>query len=147
MPFVRSFYSGGTNGIRAWQARSLGPGTISNEELAAASIDQIGDIKLELNLEYRFKIIKYLEGAVFIDMGNIWVLDNPEFGEEANFAFNTIWKGTAIGSGIGARLNFDYFVIRFDVAKRVKDPGQSDPYAIQFFYSDEIINFAIGYPF
>lgn len=148
MPFVRSFYGGGTNGIRAWQARSLGPGSIPNEDLESASVDQIGDIKLELNLELRFGIIKYLEGALFTDMGNIWVLDNPAFNQAGNFKFSRIWHDAAIGAGLGARLNFEYFVIRLDVARRVKDPGSADPMAIKFFYPEPpVYNFAIGYPF
>lgn len=148
MPFVRSFYGGGTNGIRAWQARSLGPGSISNEDLAEANVDQIGDIKIEQNLEYRFKIVKYLEGALFADIGNIWVLDNPDYGEAGNFRFDKLWKDLAIANGIGLRLNFEYFVIRLDAAKRMKDPGAEDPFAIKFYYSEPpVYNFAIGYPF
>jgi outer membrane protein assembly factor BamA len=101
-----------------------------------------------MNLEYRFGIIKYLEAALFSDMGNIWVLKNDDFGESASFEIGKLWKDLAIGTGIGLRLNFDYFVIRFDVAKRMKDPGAEDPYAIKFFYAEPpVYNFAIGYPF
>ena len=146
LPFVRSFYSGGTNGIRAWVARSIGPGNIPNELSSAASVDQIGDIKFEQNLEFRFNIFRYLEGALFSDIGNIWVFSpQSEYGE---YTVENMWRDMAIGAGIGARLNFDFFIVRFDVAKRMKDPGATDPNAIKFFYSNPpVYNFAIGYPF
>ncbi len=155
MPFVRSFYGGGANGIRAWEARTLGPGSISNDSTEAASIDQIGDIKIEQNLEYRFRIISFLEGAAFVDMGNIWVFNNPEFDEAANFQFSNLWKDLAIGTGLGIRLNFDYFVVRLDYGTRIKDPGRRIPgtnevdqsFLFDLSIDNSALNFAVGYPF
>ncbi|HAW51890.1 MAG TPA: hypothetical protein DCX54_06105 [Flavobacteriales bacterium] len=154
LPFVRSFFSGGTNGIRAWQARTIGPGTTPDSLTSSSGVDQIGDIKIEFNLEYRFKIISFLEGAVFTDIGNIWVLNNPDYGEEAQFNVSNIFHDIAIGAGVGARLNFNFFIIRFDVANRIKDPGSSEPTSIKFNhynylgqYITPVFNFAIGYPF
>lgn len=148
LPFTKSFYGGGTNGIRAWQARRLGPGSIPNEFTNSAKVDQIGDIKIEQNLEYRFKVFKYLEGALFMDAGNIWVFDRPGQDERSIFKFGNLWHDLAIGTGIGARLNFNFFVIRLDVGKRIKDPGSDTPERIKFFYPNPpVYNFAIGYPF
>ncbi|MEQ9062990.1 MAG: BamA/TamA family outer membrane protein [Vicingaceae bacterium] len=147
MPFVRSFYSGGTNGIRAWRARRIGPGTIPDSITQEANVDQIGDIKIEFNLEYRFKIFSVLEGALFADIGNIWVLNNPEYDEAAQFAFDKILPDIAVGAGMGGRLNFDFFIIRLDAGWRIKDPGSENPRAFKINYSEPVINFAIGYPF
>ena len=147
MPFVKSFYGGGTNGIRAWEQRSLGPGSVSNAELQEANVDQIGDMKIEQNIEYRFRIIKVIEGAVFTDMGNIWYINNQDFSEAAEFQPDKLWKDLAIGAGIGLRLNFDYFIIRLDVGQRIKDPGSEQPFEIRYYPNTEVYNFAIGYPF
>ena len=157
MPFVKSFYSGGTNGIRAWKARRIGPGSVPDSIIKHANVDQIGDVKLELNLEYRFKIISVLEGAIFTDMGNIWVLDNPDYSAEAQFKPDKILHDLAIGAGAGARLNFDFFIMRLDAGWRIKDPAADDPTAIKLYKNVDpntgetnylpVINFAIGYPF
>ncbi len=148
MPFEKSFFGGGSNGIRAWQLRSLGPGHLSKYEGENIGIDQIGDIKLETNLEYRFTITKVLEGAGFIDAGNIWLLNEDPDRPGAKFEVDNLWRDLAIGSGLGMRLNFNFFVIRLDAAYRVKDPGSEDPFELKFFHSNvPLWNFGIGYPF
>lgn len=148
MPFEKSFYAGGSNGIRAWQSRSLGPGSLSEEISNTTSIDQIGDIKFEGNIEFRFDITRLFEGAVFTDYGNIWLLQEDEARPGGKFEIENFWQDMAIGLGAGLRLDFNYFVIRLDVARRVKDPGSEDPREIRFFHpAPPVYNFGIGYPF
>jgi hypothetical protein len=123
LPFEKSFFSGGANSIRAWKARSLGPGSYFDPEL---SFDRIGDIQLEANIEYRFDLTSMLEGAFFVDAGNIWLIDEDENRIGSGFNdkdLNTLLGEVAIGAGIGIRLDLDFFIIRFDFALQVKDPG------------------------
>jgi hypothetical protein len=119
LPFESSFFVGGANGLRAWRARSLGPGSYSGPLLA---FDRIGEIRLEANAEYRFKLISFLEGAFFADVGNIWnrAADPRRPGAE----FGTDFLGElAVGTGVGARFNFDFFIVRFDLGLQTKDPA------------------------
>ncbi len=120
LPLERIFYSGGANGIRAWQSHSLGPGSYADD--GKYSYDQFGDGQLEGNVEYRFKIFKMLNGAYFIDGGNTWLgkprIDRPG----GDFQFNRFYKEIAIGSGIGLRFDFNFFIIRFDLGLKVRDP-------------------------
>ncbi len=120
LPFERSFFSGGANGIRAWQARTLGPGSYSNN--GQFNFDQYGDGQLEGNVEYRFKMIKQLSGAVFLDVGNTWLRKPDPSREGGDFQLNRFYKEIAIGSGIGVRADFNFFIIRFDVGLKVRDP-------------------------
>jgi outer membrane protein assembly factor BamA len=161
LPFEKSFYGGGANGIRAWQIRSLGPGSY----LGSYNFDQIGDMQLEGNTEYRFKLLKQLNGALFIDAGNIWQLKvSPGF-SGGDFQSNRFYKEIAIGSGIGARLDFSFFIIRFDLGIKVRDPqfNESERWVIPHLfdnkwkldyrsthsssYSFTNFNLGIGYPF
>jgi len=150
LPFETSFFGGGANGMRAWQARTLGPGSYA----APVSFDRIGDIHIEGNVEYRFKLVGYLEGALFTDIGNIWTIrENPAkpgSGFEGDFL-----SELGVGGGIGARLNFDFFLVRFDLAAQLKDPAQppgerwfiqrnGDPQPIGRLVN---LNLGIGYPF
>ena len=125
LPFEKSFFGGGANGIRAWQARTLGPGSFRNPY---TSFDRIGDIHLEANVEYRFDLIDFFEGAFFVDAGNVWLLREQlnDQGEVARpggtFKPSEFLSEVAVGAGFGLRLNFDYFLIRLDAAVQVKDP-------------------------
>ncbi len=121
LPYDKSFYGGGANDNRAWTARSLGPGSMSDS--LKAGIDQVGDIKLEFNIEYRFDIIKLLEGALFVDAGNIWLLRKDEERPNAEFKFDRFYKEIALGAGAGIRFNFGFMLIRFDFGFRIYDPG------------------------
>lgn len=148
MPFEKSFFVGGANSIRAWIARSLGPGGF--RDTSGIRIDQIGDIKLEWNFEYRQKIYNVFESAFFIDAGNIWLRQKDVQRELANFELNRFYKEIAIGFGLGLRLNFDFFIIRLDAAHPLRDPGYSvgerwsfDRMALK----NVNLNFGIGYPF
>ena len=146
LPFEKSYFGGGANGIRAWQARSLGPGSLDSS-LIGNSINQIGDLKIEANLEYRFKITKVIEGATFIDAGNIWILEVDELRPNAEFKFNKLWNDLAMGVGIGLRLDFNFFLIRFDLAAKLKDPSKSDPTELNLNWKQPNLNLGIGYPF
>jgi outer membrane protein assembly factor BamA len=162
LPFESSFFVGGANGLRAWRARSLGPGSY-NAPLVA--FDRIGEIRLEGNAEYRFKLVGFLEGALFTDIGNIWNWDEDERKPGSGFS-SAFLSELAVGTGVGARLNFDFFIVRFDLGMQTKDPslppgerwlfqpkdeyealmlstlGTPVPYRTQFNF-----NIGIGYPF
>jgi outer membrane translocation and assembly module TamA len=119
LPFETSFFVGGANGLRAWRARSIGPGSYSEP---LTTFDRIGEIKLEGNVEYRFGLIGFIEGALFADAGNIWFFkenrSRPGSAISADFL-----SELAIGTGFGTRLNFDYFIVRFDFGLQTKDPS------------------------
>jgi len=164
LPFERSFYSGGSNGIRAWQSRSLGPGSYSNE--GPYIFDQFGDGQLEGNFEYRFKLIKFLNGAFFVDAGNTW-LRQPDINRPGgDFQYNRFYKEIAVGSGLGLRADFDFFIIRFDIGIKLRDPQfqENKRWTIQHIldnnwkndfymshsghkYNFFTFNIGIGYPF
>lgn len=152
MPFTKSFWAGGSNDIRAWQIQTLGPGGSSSSAVAG----QIGDIKAEGNFEYRVSLIKYFGLAYFIDAGNIWLLPTPanEAIPLSTFKFsgpNPAWSEIAVGTGIGLRFDFNYFVFRVDFGQPVRDPSLSALHRMIPFdkYSTRktIFNIGIGYPF
>jgi outer membrane protein assembly factor BamA len=124
LPFERSFFSGGANGIRAWQARTLGPGSYADD--GTFSFDQFGDGQLEGNIEYRFKLFRMLNGAFFVDGGNVWLREKNASKPGAEFEFDRFYKEIAIGSGIGLRADFSFFVLRVDMGVKVRDPQFSE---------------------
>lgn len=147
VPFESAFFGGGANGIRAWSARSLGPGSLPD---SLNLQDQFGDIKLEFNLEYRFDIYRWFKGALFADAGNVWLVKKDEDRPGGLFQFKKFYKEFALGAGVGVRLDFSFFIIRFDVATPIHDPGrpENDRWAIKYFkWSDVNLNLGIGYPF
>lgn len=119
LPFERSFFAGGSNDMRAWRSRSLGPGGFFD----TLGVDQVGEMQLELNLEYRFALTKLVEGALFTDIGNVWLLRYDPQRSDAEFSIKRFYKEFAIGPGVGLRLNFNFFILRFDVGYQAKDPG------------------------
>ncbi len=153
LPFDKKYFSGGTNGIRAWAARSLGPGSVSIQN--SSYFNQTGDIKLEANVEYRFKIFWQLEGALFLDAGNIWAFKDEN--SKAMFNVKNFYKQIALGTGTGLRANLGFLTIRFDFGIRLYDPAVPDDNPnIQkwiffpkntFTKDDWTFNFGIGYPF
>lgn len=147
LPFESAFFGGGANGIRAWSARSLGPGSLPD---SLNLQDQFGDVKLEINLEYRFDIYRWFKGAIFADAGNVWLIKKDEDRPGGLFEFKDFYKELALGAGVGVRLDFSFFIIRFDVATPFHDPGRpvNDRWAIKDFeWSDVNLNLGIGYPF
>jgi len=123
LPFEKSFFSGGANGLRAWQARSLGPGS-SRDALLPQTFNNIGELKLEGNLEYRFKFTQMINWAFFADAGNIWLLNEDSNRKGADFKGNRFLSEIAIGGGFGLRIDFDYFLVRLDVGVQLKDPAK-----------------------
>lgn len=147
VPFESSFFGGGANGIRAWSARSLGPGSLPD---SLNRLDQFGDLKIEFNLEYRFDIYRWFKGALFADAGNVWLIKKDEDRPGGLFKFKDFYKEFALGAGVGIRLDFSFFIIRFDVATPFHDPGrpENDRWAVKYFqWKDVNLNLGIGYPF
>lgn len=152
LPFEKQYFTGGANGIRAWPVRSLGPGTYSFKESPEYYPNQTSDIKLEANAEYRFKLTGFLEGALFIDAGNIWAITGKDNREGALFYLNSFYKQIAIGTGTGVRFDFNYFIFRLDLGAKLREPSQSENNGWivghrSYTNKDFNLNFAIGYPF
>ncbi len=150
MPFEKRYFTGGANGIRAWQVRSLGPGSYAAS--SGEYPNQSADIKIESNLEYRFKLISIVEGALFVDTGNVWAINNTDNREGAVFRFNKFYKQFAVGTGFGLRLVSSYFIFRADLGMKLCDPSQAlgsrwIPGNRSLQGSDFNFNIAIGYPF
>ena len=150
LPFEKKYFTGGANGIRAWQVRSLGPGSYTVP--SDAYPNQSSDVKLEANLEYRFKMFWRLEGAFFTDAGNVWAINYKDNRDGAVFKFDRFYKQIAIGSGFGLRFDFTYFLFRLDLGMKMRDP--SLPEGRRFIPGNYPIttdhfnlSFAIGYPF
>ena len=152
MPFERSFYSGGSIGMRGWRYRNLGPGSYlpgSNDN----DIERIGDIQLECNAELRFPIHGSFNGALFVDAGNIWNYHANPLLPGGEFHFNTFYNQIAVDAGVGARLDFGLVIVRLDWAMPVRTP-YPDPYQDGKYWSANLIrllqshfSFNIGYPF
>ncbi len=120
IPFEKQYFGGGANGIRAWQVRTLGPGSSVPDR--TSFLNQTADIKLEANIEYRFKLFWILESALFLDAGNIWSFnDNSQ--EGAQFHFKNILNDLALGTGLGLRFDIDFVLIRADIGMKLRDPG------------------------
>ncbi|CAG0982117.1 hypothetical protein FLAV_01825 [Flavobacteriales bacterium] len=146
LPFEKGFYGGGANGMRAWRVRTLGPGSLS-DSLISSRIDQIGEMHLEGNIEYRFDISKLFKGAFFIDAGNIWMLNKNQNRPNAEFNISRFWRDIALGTGFGMRLDFGYFLLRFDLGIPLKIPSSENPYLIKPRFNAPPLNLGIGYPF
>ena len=148
---IRRFFTGGANSIRAFLPRSIGPGSYDSD----GSTDRSGDVRLELNSEYRFNILNhFFEGAIFVDMGNIWRIKD-DGRTDAVFNLNTFYKQLAVGTGLGLRLNLDFLILRLDASFPLFDPRRPIHNRYVFHeYSDlgtlfrnTIFNFGVGYPF
>jgi outer membrane protein assembly factor BamA len=123
MPFEKQYFEGGANGIRGWAVRSLGPGSY-NPPPGSILNYQTGDIKIEANIEYRFRLFWVLEGALFVDAGNIWAIRNDNDRPGAQFKFNTFYKDIAVGSGFGMRFDFKFVLLRTDIGLKVRNPRE-----------------------
>ncbi|MBK0383009.1 BamA/TamA family outer membrane protein [Pedobacter sp. SD-b] len=148
LPFEKQFFAGGSTGIRAWQARTLGPGNYNRASLASDSVranlrnlDQLGDIKFEGNIEYRFKLLDNffgakVKGATFIDFGNVWQLRGNGL-QGGQIKFNKLFDQTAIGTGFGLRFDVSFFVFRLDAGFKFKDPqfSGSDQYVYKYWFN------------
>lgn len=150
LPFEKRFYAGGANGVRGWGVRTLGPGNYDSRNSVTDFINQCGDIRLDLSAEYRMKLFWVFEGAMFVDAGNIWTIHNYENQPGGMFHFDTFWKQIALAYGIGLRLDFQYFLLRFDVGVKAHNPARGHEHWPLFHPSlsrDATFHFAVGYPF
>lgn len=159
MPYEKYFFIGGNNSIRAWRPRRLGPGSyalFNSDGSVNYNFEQPGEILLETNLEYRFNLISFLEGALFIDAGNVWRLEETQTLPGGEFAFDRFFTEIAIGAGYGIRFDFSFLILRLDAGFQVYDPAQ--PLAKRFVLDNigdidplnpekTIWNIGIGYPF
>ena len=149
-PYNEQFYVGGANSIRAFTVRSIGPGKYVAPNTNYAYLDQTGDIKLELNLEYRFNLFGNLYGATFLDAGNIWLIKKDPNRPDSEFKPSTFFRQLATGTGVGLRYDMDSIVLRLDLGVAIHvpyDTGKSGYYNIPKFWDGVGLHFAIGYPF
>ncbi len=150
LPFEKRFYAGGANGVRGWGVRTLGPGSFDSRNSVTDFINQCGDIRLDLSAEYRAKLFWVFEGAAFIDAGNIWTIHNYENQPGGMFRFNTFWKQIALAYGIGLRMDFSYFLLRFDLGVKAHNPAMNQerwPIIHPRWKRDTSFHFSVGYPF
>ena len=150
VPFEKRFYAGGANGVRGWSVRTLGPGAYDSHNSVTDFINQCGDISLILNLEYRNKLFWVFEGAVFIDAGNIWTIRNYPNQPGGFFRFKTFYKEIALAYGLGLRMDFNYFLLRFDMGVKAHNPAYGQerwPLLHPDWHRDFSFHFSVGYPF
>lgn len=152
LPFEKRYFSGGANSVRGWSVRELGPGSFKGTDGRIDFINQTGDMKLDLNLEYRTILFWKFGGAVFIDAGNIWTLRNYEEQPGGQFKLDEFYKQIAASYGLGLRLNLDYFVLRLDLGMKAVNPAyESHREHYPLFYPrlgrDLSVHFAVGLPF
>ena len=149
LPFSKRYFAGGANGVRGWSVRGLGPGRYSGGQ-SIDFMNRSGDIKLDLSAEWRTKLFWKLNGAFFIDAGNIWTIRDYESQPGGTFHFNSFYRELAMSYGLGLRFDFDYFILRFDGAMKAIDPAygaERYPIIHPNFSDDFTFHFAIGYPF
>lgn len=149
-PYNDLFSVGGANSIRAFTARGVGPGSYTPQHGQYSYIDQMGDFKLELNAEYRFPIISSLYGAVFLDAGNVWLMDADPNRPGGTFDLSRLGKDLALGTGFGVRYDLDFLVLRFDIGVGIHAPydtGKSGYYNMPKFKDSLGYHLAVGYPF
>ena len=148
-PLERAFYCGGATSMRGWQARSIGPGTETILADLFSIPSQVGDMRLEANVEYRFPLYWKLEGALFFDAGNCWDVYNGS--EDSIFSFSNLGESIGLDWGLGIRLNMDFILLRLDAGMRIHDPGRpsGDRWVSPkiWFPENYAIHFGVGYPF
>ena len=149
-PYSELFSVGGANSIRAFGMRTIGPGSYHPASSQYSYVDQMGDLKLEANVEYRFPIVGKLQGATFLDAGNVWLLRESESQPGGRFSFKNLGEQIALGTGVGLRYDLDFLVIRFDLGIGIHAPyntGKRGYYNMPSFGKSLGYHFAIGYPF
>ena len=151
LPFEKRYFAGGANSVRGWSVRSLGPGAYNGADKGINFLNQSGDIKLDLNLEYRAQLFWKLSGAAFIDAGNIWTIRKYEDQPNGEFQFDTFLKQIAASYGIGIRMDASFFIIRFDAGMKAINPAfrgkEHYPLLHPNFNRDFAFHFAVGMPF
>lgn len=161
LPYEKYFFAGGGTSVRAWQARRLGPGsyspTVGENGPYDYRIEQPAEMIFESMFEYRRKLYGYFDMALFVDVGNSWVIGVDNARPGADFRWNRFYKELAVGTGIGLRMDFDFLVVRLDLATKAIDPAQPEgdrwvldnisfrtPFGVR---GQTVLNFGIGYPF
>ncbi len=151
IPYERRYFAGGANSVRGWSESTLGPGAYQRDASLGRGRDynQMGDIKIDLNWEYRFKMFGKLDGALFADAGNIWTIKPYETQPGGEFRFDSFFKQLAVAYGAGLRADFSFLVLRFDVGIKLHDPSaaQGERWRLQLTGDDFALHLAIGYPF
>lgn len=153
LPFEKRYFSGGANSVRGWSVRSLGPGKYARRDGNIDFINQTGDMKLDINLEYRAHLFWKLGGALFIDAGNIWTLRDYADQPGGQFIVQNLLEDLAVSYGLGLRFNFDYFVLRLDLGMKAVNPayeedgGEHFPIIKPRLSRDYAFHFAVGMPF
>ena len=149
IPYEKRFFSGGANSVRGWGEGLLGPGIYNRISGLSRDFNQVGDIKLDMNMEYRAKMFWLMEGAMFLDAGNIWTIRNYDTQQGGTFKFDTFINQIAIAYGLGVRFDFSFFVVRVDLGARLFDPvlSRREQWRVHPGWNDLALHFAIGYPF
>ena len=151
LPFEKLYFSGGANSVRGWSVRSLGPGGYRGASGSLDYVNHTGDIKLDMNVEYRTHLFWKLNAAAFIDAGNVWTLKNRYSDPTGQFAFNRFYKEIAVSYGLGIRFDLDFLILRFDGGMKAVNPMGSGierfPLIVPDFSRDFAFHFAVGYPF
>lgn len=150
LPFEKRFYAGGANSVRGWGVRTLGPGSYYATNSVNSFIYQCGDVRLDMNVEYRAKLFWVIELGAFIDAGNIWTIKDYEDQPGGVFKFNKFYEQIALGYGLGIRLDFTYFLLRLDVGMKAHNPASHQehwPLLHPNWNRDSAVHFSVGYPF
>jgi outer membrane protein assembly factor BamA len=160
LPYEKYFFAGGSNGIRAWRPRRLGPGSYTPLDSAGSYDDrfeQPAEIILETSIELRRKLLAFVDGALFMDAGNSWTFREETLRPNAEFRFNRFYEEIAVGAGAGLRLDFSFLLVRFDLGLKVHDPARpkGKRFIFQNGFNDKpfsqadnyVLNIGIGYPF
>jgi len=152
-PYIRQFASGGSQSMRAWRYKALGPGSYDSPEDSLV-LDEVGDVRLEANLEFRFNVYKFIKAAIFTDIGNVWLIRADTARPGAEFNIKRFGRELAINGGIGVRLDFNFFVLRVDWALPIYDPIQpkgnrwfNDMFRVKDDNRRNLLAIGIGYPF
>lgn len=148
IPFERRFYSGGANSVRGWSESTLGPGSYVRFNSLRRDYNQLGDVKIDLNFEYRAKMFWVLEGALFVDAGNVWTIRDYPSQPGGYFQFDRFWNQLAVAYGAGLRMDFSFLLFRLDAGFKFYDPARisTQPWRKPSF-RDMAVHIAIGYPF
>lgn len=157
LPYTKQFFSGGPNSIRAFQINSVGPGTFYQDTGNRGFLQMGGDVKLEMNTEYRFTIYRFFKGALFADAGNVWLLKSNPANTGSSFKTSEFLNEIAVGAGLGLRIDVSFFILRFDLAMPLRKPWLEENnrwvidqinFGSAGWRSDNLVlNVAIGYPF
>lgn len=150
LPFEKRFYGGGANGVRGWAVRTLGPGSFPGNGISSDFMNKCGDIRFIMSAEYRAKLFWIVELGLFVDVGNIWTIRNYANQPGGVFKFDSFYKQLAAAYGLGLRLDFNYFLLRFDLGMKAHNPAEgAEPWPIIHprWGRDRAFHFSIGYPF